>query len=73
MDSAEQAALSHKMEHKNGKATVWSPDSSGAQGRRDGMRTSRHFDHLPVNTNRSNTMLAEDVTERGKQYGGGCF
>ncbi|XP_034240269.1 voltage-dependent calcium channel subunit alpha-2/delta-4 [Thrips palmi] len=63
MDSAEQAALSHKMEHKNGKATVWSPEA-GAQGRRDGMRSSRHFDHLPVNTNRSNTMLAEDVTER---------
>ncbi|KAE8749998.1 hypothetical protein FOCC_FOCC003122 [Frankliniella occidentalis] len=64
MDSAEQAALSHKMELKDGFATVWSPDSFNNQGRRDGMRTSRHFDHLPVNTNRSSTMLAQDVSER---------
>ena len=65
MDSAEQAALSHKMEIKDGFATVWSPESQGSYGRRDSMRTSRHFDHLPVNTNRSNTMVAQDVTERG--------
>ncbi|KAJ1526252.1 hypothetical protein ONE63_009407 [Megalurothrips usitatus] len=67
MDSAEQAALSHKMELKDGLATVWKPDSG--QGRRDGMRTSRHFDHLPVNTNKSNTMLAQDVTDRDPAVG----
>lgn len=70
MDSAEQAALSHKFEP--GLATKYLNSRHLSQeGRADSFRDvhltpNRHFDHLPVNINFSSVLIPPKVDDQGK-------
>lgn len=73
MDSAEQAALSHKFEEalaakylNSRRLSLYAPDGKPFEGGRDVTLTpNRHFDHLPVNTNFSSVLLPQGVEESG--------
>lgn len=74
MDSAEQAALSHKFEEalsarylNSRRLSLYGPDGRPFEGGRDVTLTpNRHFDHLPVNTNFSSVLLPHGVEESGE-------
>lgn len=71
MDSAEQAALSHKFDPAL--SSKYSQRYNGQNGKNsDGSRnvfvkSDNHFDQLPINVNFSSVFLSPGVKETGKQ------
>lgn len=71
IDSAEQAALSHRLDSDTNNSPIKFVNSRSLRGQNGiSLELNRHFDQRPVNTTHSSVILPNTVVEAGKYV---CF